>query len=162
MKNKTHLIVCAIIFGLGQILMFTYCVFDQRATNKTIRATQETYYSLEEYILEGQITNKELVHDLGSKYRDIYLLSINVDTFIINRYERKSENPYIGIYNDSTKTAYVVSSLYTYEDNGMLPSIQISTENKLITFSTGETAGLMMGDWDEVFHEKESTHTIRF
>ena len=48
MKNKTHLIVCAIIFGLGQILMFTYCVFDQRATNKTIRATQETYYSLEE------------------------------------------------------------------------------------------------------------------
>lgn len=162
MKTKILLIVCAIIFGLAQFGLFTFSLFNQRTQNKQGKEVAEMYFSSMHYYLKGKVVDKKLVFNCGTKYRNNYLLTIAVDTFIIQEDDVPPENLFIGVYDDSIKTAYIVSRCYSNSNDNELPFIEVSTQKQMTTFSNGVEVNLSVSDWTDILQEKENAQTIRF
>lgn len=162
MNNTSKYWIIAVVSIIAILFMYSLSFLSLKKNNQISRDLFDDYYSHVDYSLKGKIISKELIFDYGSKYKDLYLLTIRVDSFNVIKNDLSVGDPFLGIYDKSSNTAYVPSPIYSYDDCDSLPNIEISTQTKRVKFSNGIELGLSISQGLPQLDEKESPTTVRF
>lgn len=159
-KNTRYYLI-AFVFAIIGFLMFVFMGIHQSNERQTVGGTFSEYYSSVDYSLKGIVKEKKLIRDYGTEYRNIYLVTIDVSSFVIIKDEIAPNQPFFGIFNYTDSLAYFVSPIY--DENPDTPlDVYIDSKSRKIKFSNGLELEMIISDRYKELNEKNTANSLKF
>ena len=169
MKNSRNILILCFI-GISLTVCCLYSCVKASNVNREEEEIERAYFEAVDYTLRGNVTKKTLVHKRRDRYKSLYLVELEVDSFIIRKNNLSQHSRFFGVYDTIAKKAYFFSPIYepieSYKTDETL-RLSVLTEFKRILGSNGLQQGLCIGSesdfdfWQKLL-DKESKTTIRF
>ncbi|MBD5354516.1 MAG: hypothetical protein HDR85_06380 [Bacteroides sp.] len=163
-KQRDTLTKLLAIIPIGLVAIISVILFFRNIRENNQKSNYRSeYFSGVDYSINGKMLSKTLAFDAGTESRNLYIIEMAVDTFLVSK-RTKEEGQFFGIYDTISSKAYFISTFNVKDEEGVeLPDINIISTKQTVYYSNGHDSDMILPrDLKSILLTRKNNNSITF